>query len=148
MRVVIQRVIKASVSINGAIHSKIAKGLLLLVGIESADNKEDAYWLIRKILQMRVFNDEAGKMNKSIIDVNGEALVVSQFTLHASTKKGNRPSFIQAAQPEIAVPLYEYFIKQMAKNLSVKTGVFGADMQLNLINDGPVTIVIDSKNRV
>lgn len=148
MRVVIQRVIKASVSINGAIHSKITIGLLLLVGIESADNKEDADWLIRKILQMRVFNDDAGKMNKSIIDVNGEALVVSQFTLHASTKKGNRPSFIQAAQPEIAVPLYEYFIKQMAKNLSVKTGVFGADMQLNLINDGPVTIVIDSKNRV
>ena len=147
MRVVIQRVSGASVSINDAVHSQIPNGLLILLGVEGADNKEDADWLISTIIQMRIFSDEEAKMNKSILDIGGELLVVSQFTLHASTKKGNRPSFIKAAKPDIAIPLYEYFVKQAAQYLPVKTGVFAADMCINLANDGPVTIVMDSKNR-
>ena len=149
MRAVIQRVSEASVTIDDQVKSKIGKGLLILLGIEDADTKEDIEWLCRKISNMRIFPDEEGVMNKSLLDVGGEALVVSQFTLHASTKKGNRPSYIQAAKPDVAIPMYESFVEELASQLpsEVKTGEFGADMKVSLINDGPVTIVMDTKNK-
>jgi D-tyrosyl-tRNA(Tyr) deacylase len=149
MRAVIQRVIQASVSIDGMLKSRIGPGLLVLLGIEEADRQEDIEWLAGKISRLRIFNDPDGVMNLSVAETNGDILVVSQFTLHASTKKGNRPSYIRAARPEIAVPLYEKFIKQLSLETEkeVKTGEFGAMMQIQLINDGPVTIIIDSKNR-
>ncbi len=149
MRVVVQRVAEASVQVGEELVSSIGRGLLILLGIEEGDDESDAEWLASKIVQMRIFNDDAGKMNRSVIDIDGDILVVSQFTLHASTKKGNRPSFIRAARPEKAIPLYEYFIASVAKRLSksVATGTFGAYMQVRLVNDGPVTIIIDSKNR-
>jgi len=149
MRIVIQRASEASVKIEGSIYSKIKRGLVVLIGIESEDSKEDADWLIQKIVGLRIFSDDEGKMNLSAQDINGEFLVISQFTLHASTKKGNRPSYIKAARPEVAIPLYEYFIEElMVKSESkVETGIFGADMKVSLVNDGPVTICIDSKNR-
>jgi D-tyrosyl-tRNA(Tyr) deacylase len=147
MRAVIQRVSKASVTIDGKVHSSITEGLLVLLGIEDADTKEDIEWLSGKIVNLRIFNDSNSVMNESVIDKKGEILLVSQFTLHASTKKGNRPSYIRASKPEIAVPLYEQMIKQLSSDLGkeIKTGVFGADMKVELLNDGPVTIVIDSK---
>jgi len=149
MRVVIQRVLEASVTIDGSIKSQIGLGLLVLLGVEEADGKEDIDWLARKIVNMRIFPDESGIMNKSLADANGEVLVVSQFTLHASTKKGNRPSYIKAAKPEIAIPIYETFVKELRQLLGkeIMTGEFGADMKVGLINDGPVTITIDSKNK-
>jgi D-tyrosyl-tRNA(Tyr) deacylase len=149
MRIVLQRVSEASVKIDNQIVGEIAKGLLLLVGIEHEDEKPDADWLIQKIIGMRIFSDADDKMNLSIKEIKGEFLVVSQFTLHASTKKGNRPSFIQAARPEKAIPLYDYFCEQLEQvsESKVQTGKFGADMKVSLVNDGPVTIVIDSKNR-
>ena len=149
MRALIQRVSNASVTIDDSVHSEIDSGLLVLLGIEELDSKEDIDWLIKKITQLRIFNDKDGKMNLSVIDINGEILVVSQFTLYASTKKGNRPSFIKSAKPEIAIPLYENFISTLNQNSEkeVKTGVFGADMKVSLTNDGPVTIWLDSKNR-
>ena len=149
MRIILQRVSEASVSIDGVIKGQIEIGLLLLLGIEENDSKEDVEWLIQKINAMRIFNDAEGKMNCSIQDVKGRYLVVSQFTLFASTKKGNRPSFIKAAKPEKAIPLYEEFIEQLKykSNLNVQSGEFGADMKVSLLNDGPVTILIDSKNR-
>jgi D-tyrosyl-tRNA(Tyr) deacylase len=149
MRIAIQRVSEASVKIEEKIKGKIEKGLLVLVGIELADDNTDADWLIQKICGLRIFNDADGKMNLTIQDVNGQFLVVSQFTLHASTKKGNRPSYIRAARPEHAIPLYEYFIKtlQEISNTNIETGEFGADMKVSLVNDGPVTLLIDSKNR-
>ncbi len=149
MRLVIQRVSKASVTIENSIFSSIRKGLMVLVGIEDADDEKDMEWLVQKMVNMRIFSDAEGKMNLSVKDVNGEVLVVSQFTLHASTQKGNRPSFIKAARPEKAIPLYEAFIKKTETELGKKcaTGEFGADMNVELINDGPVTIVMDSKNK-
>ncbi len=149
MRIVVQRTTQASVEIEGAIHGEINHGLVILVGIEELDSKDDALWLIGKLNALRIFNDEAGKMNLSIQDIQGAFLVISQFTLHASTKKGNRPSYIRAAKPEIAVPLYDFFIEQLKEisGLKVETGKFGADMKVSLINDGPVTIIIDSKNK-
>jgi len=149
MRVVIQRVSNASVEINGSVKSSISKGLMILVGIEEADTKTDAEWLCAKIVNLRIFDDENGVMNRSVVDVSGEILVVSQFTLHASTKKGNRPSYIKAARPEQAIPLYEYFCRILEENTGkqVQTGIFGADMQVSLVNNGPVTIIIDSKNK-
>jgi D-tyrosyl-tRNA(Tyr) deacylase len=149
MRVVIQRVLRASVTIDGVIKASIGKGLLVLVGIEEADTKEDIDWLSLKIVNFRIFNDENGVMNVSLKDVNGELLLVSQFTLHASTKKGNRPSYIRAARPEIAIPLYEQFIREMEQHLGrpIQTGEFGADMKVELLNDGPVTLCVDSKNK-
>ena len=149
MRILIQRVSEASVSIDGAIRSSIGRGVLVLVGIEEADTREDAEWLCGKLVKLRIFPDENDVMNRSLQETGGEALVVSQFTLHASTKKGNRPSYIRAARPEHAVPLYEYFVKILETELGkpVGTGEFGADMQVALVNDGPVTIWIDSKNR-
>lgn len=149
MRVVVQRVNEASVTINNEIVSKIEKGLLVLVGVEDEDTQEDINWLCQKITQLRIFDDVNGVMNKSIKDINGDLIIVSQFTLHASTKKGNRPSYIKAAKPDIAIPLYESFVSTMEDYLgkSVGTGRFGADMKVQLINDGPVTIWIDSKNK-
>ncbi len=149
MRGLIQRVVSASVLIDGKIVSEIGSGLLVLVGIEAADTNEDSGWLAAKIASLRIFDDENGVMNKSVVEVGGEALVVSQFTLHALTKKGNRPSYIKAARPEVAIPLYEQFIAdiQVAVGRPVKTGSFGANMQISLIKDGPVTIWIDTKNR-
>jgi len=149
MRVVIQRVKKASVEVSGEIVSKIGCGFLILLGIASEDSHVDIDWLCAKIAKLRVFGDENDAMNNSILDVQGDIIVVSQFTLHASVKKGNRPSFIKAARPEIAIPLYEAFIKQLETEVAkkVQTGVFGAMMDIALINDGPVTIVIDSENR-
>jgi D-aminoacyl-tRNA deacylase len=149
MRVVLQRVSKASVTLNGKVKSKIDNGLLILVGIEGADTNEDIEWLSGKISRLRIFRDDDGAMNLSIKDIDGEVIVVSQFTLHANTKKGNRPSFIKAAKPEIAISLYEQFIAQLEKDLSkkIQTGEFGADMKVELVNDGPVTISIDSKNK-
>lgn len=149
MKLVIQRVSQASVTINGEITGVIADGLLLLAGIAPDDTEEDLQWLSRKTVQLRIFNDEAGKMNKSVQDISGDILLISQFTLHASTKKGNRPSYIGAAPPEIAIPLYEQFIQALTINLGkpIQTGIFGADMKVSLLNDGPVTIIIDSKNR-
>ena len=149
MKAVIQRVRNASVEIEGTIKSSIEEGLLILLGIETSDNQEDIEWLSKKIAGLRIFNDDNGVMNKSLTEVNGEALVVSQFTLHASTKKGNRPSYIKAARPEIAIPLYESFIKSMQLHIDkpIGTGEFGADMKVELLNDGPVTIIIDTKNK-
>ena len=149
MRVVIQRVTSANVVINHHIRSEIGKGLLVLVGIEDADNNEDIEWLSGKITQLRIFDDSAGVMNLSVKDMGADILLISQFTLHASTKKGNRPSYIKASKPEIAIPLYERFIRQLENDLgkAIYTGEFGADMKVSLLNDGPVTIIIDSKNR-
>lgn len=149
MRVVIQRVTHASVTINGVCKSSIGKGLMILVGIEDTDNEEDMEWLSKKITNLRIFDDEQGVMNKSVLDINGEILLISQFTLHASTKKGNRPSYIKAARPETAIPLYERFCEKLSLDSGKKigTGEFGADMKVELLNDGPVTICIDSKNR-
>ncbi len=149
MRVVIQRVKEASVTINAQIKSAITEGLLILVGVEYADTSEDIKWLAAKIVNLRIFGDENGLMNRSVFDIQGEMLIVSQFTLHASTKKGNRPSFIRAAKPDFAVPMYEQFVAELAKisGLKVLTGAFGADMKVALLNDGPVTILIDSKNK-
>jgi D-tyrosyl-tRNA(Tyr) deacylase len=150
MIAVVQRVSAASVTIENKIKSSIAGGLMVLLGIEDADSQEDIEWLASKIVNLRIFNDEQGVMNVSVIDSNGDILVVSQFTLHASTKKGNRPSYIKAAKPEIAIPLYESFVKAVRIILGkeVKTGEFGADMKVSLVNDGPVTIIIDTKNKV
>jgi len=147
MRILIQRVSKASVTINNNLKSKIGKGLLVLLGIENDDNQEDIEWLCSKLTNLRIFDDKNGVMNLSAIDIDADILIVSQFTLHASTKKGNRPSYIYAARPEIAIPLYEEFCKILENKLGkpVRTGEFGADMQVELINDGPVTIWIDSK---
>ena len=149
MRAVLQRVTKASVTVEGNKISEIKSGLLILLGIENADSQEDIEWLSRKIVNLRIFNDESGVMNNSLIDIQGEVIVVSQFTLHAKTKKGNRPSYIKAAKPEVAIPLYEQFILQFENDLGkeVGRGVFGADMKVELLNDGPVTITIDTKNR-
>ncbi|SEK40697.1 D-tyrosyl-tRNA(Tyr) deacylase [Carnobacterium iners] len=148
MRIVIQRSRQAEIRVNNETIAAIEYGLVLLIGIESDDTKEDVDYLVRKIIMMRIFSDESDKMNLSVRDINGSILSISQFTLHAETKKGNRPSFIQAAKPEIAVPLYELFNEGLRKNdLHVEQGVFGADMQVSLINDGPVTIMIDSKNK-
>lgn len=150
MKAVIQRVSKASVTINQKIVSRINNGLLILLGIESADTAEDIEWLSKKIANLRIFNDENDVMNRSLIDVDGDVIIVSQFTLQASTKKGNRPSYLNAAKPEIAIPLYKQFIAEFEKQINKKvgTGEFGADMKVELLNDGPVTIIIDSKNRV
>jgi D-tyrosyl-tRNA(Tyr) deacylase len=150
MKIVVQRVSEASVTIEGEIISQIKKGLLILLGIEVEDNFEDIQWLTKKIVNLRIFNDDNGIMNNSLLDINGEAIIVSQFTLQASTKKGNRPSYLKAAKPEISIPLYKKFIIQMEQELGKKvgTGKFGADMKVSLINDGPVTLIIDSKNRV
>lgn len=149
MRAVIQRVSKASVSIDGKIHSQINNGLLVLLGIEDADTNEDIVWLSGKIINLRIFNDSNGVMNESVLDKQGEIILVSQFTLHASTKKGNRPSYIKASKPDIAIPLYEKMIKQLEADLGrpIGTGIFGADMKVELLNDGPVTIVMDTKSK-
>jgi len=149
MRVVIQRVSKAGVSIDGTLKAAIDKGLLVLLGIEDADNSEDIEWLSAKIVNLRIFNDAAGVMNISLRDAGGDLLLISQFTLYAATKKGNRPSYIRAGKPEIAIPLYESMLHRLEEDLgkSIHTGVFGADMQVELVNDGPVTILIDSKVR-
>lgn len=149
MRAVIQRVTEASVTIDGNVKSSIGHGVLVLLGIENDDKKNDIEWLSRKIANLRIFNDDNEVMNRSLIDSGGDAIVVSQFTLHASTKKGNRPSYIKAAKPEIAIPLYEAFVKQLEGDLQKKvgTGEFGADMKVTLVNDGPVTIIIDTKNK-
>ena len=149
MKVVLQRVKEASVTIEGVVKSEIKEGLLILLGIENEDTTEDIQWLASKIAQMRIFSDEAGLMNRSVMDIQGEMLVVSQFTLHASTKKGNRPSFLRAARPDIAIPMYENFVSKLNElsRLNVLTGEFGADMKVALLNDGPVTIIIDSKSR-
>lgn len=149
MRTIIQRVTESEVSIGGKIKSKIDKGLLVLLGIEDSDNQDDIDWLAGKVARLRIFDDNEGVMNLSVNDINGEILVVSQFTLHASTKKGNRPSYIRASKPEIAIPLYELFIQKLEEecNKKVKTGEFGAMMEISLVNDGPVTVFIDSKNR-
>ncbi len=149
MRAVIQRVSKASVTIDGKVHGQIGDGLLVLLGIEDADTVEDIHWLSSKIVNLRIFDDASGVMNLSAKDVNAGILLVSQFTLHASTKKGNRPSYIKAAKPDFAIPMYENFVKSLEKEFGkkIQTGIFGADMKVNLLNDGPVTIVMDSKNR-
>lgn len=149
MKVVIQRVSKANVSIDNDVKSEIGKGLLILLGIEDADSEDDIEWLCNKTNNLRIFDDEEGVMNLSLRDVNGDAIIVSQFTLHAKTKKGNRPSYIKAARPEIAIPLYEKFVKKFEELLGKKvgTGEFGAEMELSLINSGPVTIIIDTKNK-
>ena len=148
MKTVTQRVQYASVTIDGVVKSKIGKGLLILVGIEDRDTQEDINWLCKKICNLRIFDDEQGVMNRSVMDVDGEILVVSQFTLQASTKKGNRPSYIRASKPEVAIPMYESFCAEMGIQLGkeVQTGTFGADMKVELLNDGPVTILIDSQN--
>lgn len=149
MRTVIQRVAHASVKINGEVNGQIGKGLLILLGIEAADTTEDIDWLVGKISKMRIFDDENGVMNLSVMDTDGECLVVSQFTLMASTKKGNRPSWIKAAPHNISIPLYEEFVKRLslATGKAIPTGEFGADMKVELLNDGPVTIVMDTKNK-
>lgn len=149
MRAVIQRVTRASVTINNKIEAQIASGVLIFLGIVAEDTMEDIKWLSKKISNLRIFSDDNDLMNLSLIDQNFEALVISQFTLHAQTKKGNRPSYIKAARPEIAIPLYEEFIRQLQLNLGkeVQSGVFGANMEIDLLNDGPVTIIIDTKNR-
>ncbi len=149
MRVVIQRVLEAKVEIEGKINGEIGKGLVILVGIEQADSQEDIDWLAHKIVNLRIFNDENGVMNKSLLDISGEVLIISQFTLHAKTKKGHRPSYIHAAKPDIAIPLYEKFIEAFKQRLKTKpaTGKFGATMNVSLVNHGPVTIIIDTKNK-
>lgn len=149
MIAVVQRVSESSVKIDGKVKAEIGIGVMVLLGIEEADNHEDVEWLSRKITNMRIFNDEDGVMNKSLLNIDGEALVISQFTLHASTKKGNRPSYIKAARPDVAIPLYEAFKKQLATDLGkdIGCGEFGADMKVSLVNDGPVTIIIDTKDK-
>ncbi|SEP17453.1 D-tyrosyl-tRNA(Tyr) deacylase [Flavobacterium sp. CF108] len=149
MKVVVQRVSEASVTVDGQKTADIKKGLLVLVGIEDADTQEDIDWLAGKIIKMRIFGDENDVMNCSVQDIDGEIIVVSQFTLHASTKKGNRPSYIKASKPEFAIPMYENFVKALGKEFGkkIQTGIFGADMKVSLLNDGPVTIIIDSKNK-
>lgn len=149
MRAVVQRVSQASVTVEGKKVSEIQKGLLILLGIEETDNIDDIQWLSKKLANLRIFNDAKGVMNRSLIDEGGGAIVVSQFTLHASTKKGNRPSYIRAAKPPTAIPIYEKFVSQLEQDLGkpVGTGIFGADMKVDLLNDGPVTIVIDTKNK-
>lgn len=149
MRVVIQRVTKASVTIDGSINGFIKKGLLVFVGIEEPDNEEDIIWLSNKIINLRIFDDDEGVMNRSLKDIDGEILLISQFTLHATTKKGNRPGYSKAARPESAIPVYKSFIKKLSEDLNkeIATGEFGADMKVELLNDGPVTIVIDTKNK-
>ena len=149
MRVVIQRVKEASVTIKGALKSQITEGLLIFVGVEELDAQTDIDWLANKISNLRIFGDESGLMNRSVVDIQGEILVISQFTLHASTKKGNRPSFSKAAKPILAIPLYEQFVETLTREsgLKVTTGIFGEDMKISLLNDGPVTILMDSKNR-
>ncbi len=149
MKAVIQRVSKANVTIEEKIVASIQNGLLILLGVEEADTQEDIHWLSKKIANLRIFSDENGVMNKSLLETNGDAIVVSQFTLHASTKKGNRPSYLKAAKPEIAIPMYESFVAQLETdiNKTVQTGEFGADMKVELLNDGPVTIIIDSKDK-
>jgi D-tyrosyl-tRNA(Tyr) deacylase len=149
MRAVIQRVKEASVTIHGSVKSSIGLGLLVLVGIEDSDDRDDIEWLCGKIIRLRIFSDDHQLMNLSVMDVGGEILAVSQFTLHASTRKGNRPSFIKASKPETAIPLYEEFLRRLSDNLGkpVHSGEFGADMKVGLINDGPVTIIIDTKNK-
>ena len=149
MRVVIQRVAEASVTVDGAVTGAIEQGLLVLMGVEDADTNEDLEWISGKIVNLRIFDDENGVMNKSVLDIAGSILLVSQFTLHASTKKGNRPSYIKASKPETAIPIYQGMIAQLGKDLGkpVATGIFGADMKVRLLNDGPVTIVMDSKNK-
>lgn len=149
MKVIIQRVAKASVTIDNKNVASISNGLLILLGIVNEDIQEDIDWLTKKIVNLRIFNDEFGVMNKSLLDMGGDAIVVSQFTLHANTKKGNRPSYIKAAKPKVAIPLYNTFIKQFETDLGkpIGTGEFGADMKVELLNDGPVTIIIDSKNK-
>lgn len=149
MRAVIQRVSNASVTVDGEKTASIGQGLLVLLGIEDADGKEDIEWLSKKMVNLRIFNDDDEVMNRSILDVGGEVIVVSQFTLHALTKKGNRPSYIKASKPDVAIPIYEAFVKKLEQDLGkeVGTGIFGADMKVELLNDGPVTILIDTKNR-
>ncbi len=149
MRVVLQRVSQAAVSVDNKINAAINQGVLILLGIEGSDTSEDIEWLCNKIVKMRIFNDENGVMNLSLQDIDGEALIISQFTLHASTKKGNRPGYIKAARPELAISCYEEFISGFEKSLGKKvgTGIFGADMKVSLLNDGPVTILLDSKNK-
>jgi len=150
MKAVIQRVLKASVTIDGKKVAKIESGLLILLGIVNEDTQEDIKWLSNKIVNLRIFSDENNVMNESLLQTQGDAIIVSQFTLHASTKKGNRPSYIHAAKPDIAIPLYEAFVKQVELDLgkSIQTGEFGADMKVELLNDGPVTIIIDTKNKL
>ena len=150
MRAVIQRVSEVRVEIEGVIHSNIGKGALVFVGIEEADSDEDVSWLVKKIVNLRIFNDQFDVMNLSLLDVDGDVLVVSQFTLHARTKKGNRPSYVDAARPELSIPLYKAFIRAVSGELGkpVASGRFGADMKVFLVNDGPVTIIIDTKNRI
>lgn len=148
MKVVIQRVSEASVTVNQEEISRISSGFLLLIGVSEEDTQEDADWLVKKVVQLRVFSDDSGKMNRSIQDIQGEILCVSQFTLFADYKKGNRPSFIKAAKPDIAIPLFEYFKAQISKyQIPVKSGIFGADMKVSILNDGPVTILMDSKTK-
>ena len=149
MRIVVQRVSEAAVRVNQQITGQIEMGFLVLVGFEEADTQEDILWITGKLVNLRIFNDEQGVMNKSCIEVGGDILLVSQFTLHASTKKGNRPSYIRAAKPEMAIPLYESFISALSTAMGkpIATGIFGADMKVNLLNDGPVTILMDSKNK-
>tara|TARA_R110002074_G_scaffold62075_5_gene149673 strand:+ start:3484 stop:3936 length:453 start_codon:yes stop_codon:yes gene_type:complete len=150
MKAVIQRVTKASVTINEKTVASIQDGVLVLIGIEGEDTQEDIVWLSKKIVNLRIFNDENGVMNTSLIDTNGDAIVVSQFTLHASTKKGNRPSYLKASKPSVAIPIYKSFINRFQEELGkeIQTGEFGADMKVEIINDGPVTIIIDSKNKI
>lgn len=149
MKAVIQRVSEASVKVNGEIVGEISKGLLLLIGIDEEDEKSDADWLVQKIINLRIFGDEDGKLNLSVLDISGEILCISQFTLIADYKKGNRPSFIKAAKPEKAVPLFDYFKTELTKsNLKIESGIFGADMKVSLLNDGPVTIVMDSRTKM
>ena len=146
MRVVVQRVKHASVTINGTVNGKINNGFLVLLGIQSTDSKQDVDYLVKKVKNLRIFSDENDKMNLSLKDVNGELLIVSQFTLYANCKEGNRPSFVEAAKPDVAIPLYEYFVSECTKIIPVvETGIFGADMKVDLLNDGPVTIIMDSK---
>lgn len=149
MRAVIQRVSQASVTVKGEVISKIGKGLLVLLGITDEDQNEDILWLAKKVAHLRIFNDDDGIMNRSVMEENGEVIVVSQFTLYAGTKKGNRPSYMKASKPEVAVPLYESFVNALEKELGkhVGTGVFGAEMKVELLNDGPVTIIVDTKNK-
>jgi D-tyrosyl-tRNA(Tyr) deacylase len=149
MRAVIQRVTQASVSIAGKVHAAIEDGLLVFLGIEDDDNDEDIEWLSNKIVNLRIFNDGNGVMNIPVTEIDGDILLISQFTLHASTKKGNRPSYIRASKPDIAIPLYEKMIQQLSRDMEklIRTGIFGADMKVELLNDGPVTIVIDTKNK-
>ena len=146
MRVVVQRVKHASVNINGTVNGKINNGFLVLLGIQSTDSEQDVDYLVKKVTNLRIFSDENDKMNLSLKDVNGELLIVSQFTLYANCKEGNRPSFVEAAKPDVAIPLYEYFVSECKKIIPVvETGIFGADMKVDLLNDGPVTIIMDSK---